>query len=103
MVGSVTVLPALLGKLEDRVDRGLVAVVAAGFGRLLPRRARSSRLLTWLTTRRTLLQRVKGDRSDSRLWNVALRPALSALVRAPVVSVVAPVPRPARPKSASAP
>ncbi|HVV58550.1 MAG TPA: MMPL family transporter [Gaiellaceae bacterium] len=86
MIGSVTVLPALLGKLEDRVDRGLVAVLAAGFGRLLPRRARSSRALTWLTTRRTLLQRVKGDRSDSRLWNVALRPALRFPVAAATVS-----------------
>jgi RND superfamily putative drug exporter len=86
MVGSVTVLPALLGKLEDRVDRGLVAVLAAGFGRLMPRRVRSSRLLVRLTTRRTLLQRVKGDRSDSRLWNVALRPALRFPVAAAALS-----------------
>jgi putative drug exporter of the RND superfamily len=86
MVGSVTVLPALLGKLEDRVDRGLVAVLAAGFGRIVPRRVRSSRLLVHLTTRRTILQRVKGDRSDSRLWNLALRPALRFPVAAAVLS-----------------
>ena len=30
MVGSLTVLPALLGKLGDRVDLGFLAVVAAG-------------------------------------------------------------------------
>jgi RND superfamily putative drug exporter len=86
MIGSVTVLPALLAKLGDRVDRGLVAVLAAGAGRLLPRRARSSRLLTWLTTRRTLLQRTKGNRSDSRLWNLALRPALRFPIAAAVLS-----------------
>ena len=30
MVGSLTVLPALLGKLGDRIDRGVLAVLAAG-------------------------------------------------------------------------
>ena len=35
MVGSLTVLPALLGKLGDRVERGIVAVGAAGLLRVL--------------------------------------------------------------------
>ena len=33
MVGSLTVLPALLGKLGDRIDRGVLAVLAAGVAR----------------------------------------------------------------------
>ena len=32
MVGSLTVLPALLAKLGDRVDRGVLTVIAAGRG-----------------------------------------------------------------------
>ena len=35
MVGSLTVLPALLGKLGDRIDRGVLAVLAAGLMRVL--------------------------------------------------------------------
>jgi len=76
MIGSLTVLPALLAKLGDRIDRGLFAVAAAGL-------ARAVRLLGWepahlvrLKSRRTILQRLKGDRSDSRIWAAVLRPAL---------------------------
>ncbi len=76
MIGSLTVLPALLAKLGDRIDRGLFAVAAAGL-------ARAVRLLGWepahlvrLKNRRTILQRLKGDRSDSRIWAAVLRPAL---------------------------
>ena len=36
LVGSLTVLPALLGKLGDRIERGLRQVLAAGVLRLLP-------------------------------------------------------------------
>jgi RND superfamily putative drug exporter len=59
VTGSLTVLPALLGKLGDRVDRGVLAV-------LVPR---------W-RHRRTLLQRAKGERDSSRVWNAILRPVL---------------------------
>ncbi len=76
MIGSLTVLPALLAKLGDRIDRGLFAVAAAGL-------ARAVRLLGWepahlvrLKSRRTILQRLKSDRSDSRIWAAVLRPAL---------------------------
>ena len=73
MVGSLTVLPALLGRLGDRIDRGVLAVVATGIMRLLRRRPR---LLVWLTHRRTILQRLKGDRQESRVWAAVLRPSL---------------------------
>ncbi len=63
MVGSLTVLPAVLGKLGDRVERGVLAVLAAGLLRLVRPLGRP-RLLVWLRDRRTLLQRVKGDRQS---------------------------------------
>jgi uncharacterized membrane protein YdfJ with MMPL/SSD domain len=83
MVGSLTVLPALLGKLGDRVDRGVLAVVAAGLLRLL-RPFAAPRSLVWLRDRRTLIQRIKGRREGSRVWGLILRPVL----RYPVVAVV---------------
>jgi putative drug exporter of the RND superfamily len=79
MVGSLTVLPALLGRLGDRIDRGVLAVLAAGAMRVLRRRPRS---LVRLTERRTLLQRFKGDRQESRVWAAVLRPSL----RHPVIA-----------------
>ncbi len=57
MVGSLTVLPALLGRLGDRVEYGVVAVIAAGVGRVLRLARHESELLTRLRERRTLLQR----------------------------------------------
>jgi putative drug exporter of the RND superfamily len=91
MLGSLTVLPALLGRLGDRVDRGLVAVLAAGAIRLLRREpARLARL----RDRRTLLQRLKEGSGESRLWGLALRPVLrfprsAALVAAAGLVVLA--------------
>lgn len=85
MVGSLTVLPALLAKLDDRVDRGLVAVLAAGLARLARLTGRQPRLLERLKTRRTLLRRIKGERQESRLWALALRPAM----RFPAATAVA--------------
>jgi uncharacterized membrane protein YdfJ with MMPL/SSD domain len=73
MLGSLTVLPALLGRLGDRVDRGAVAVVAAGLIRLF---RREPALLVRLRDRRTLLQRLKRGPGESRLWGLVLRPAL---------------------------
>jgi RND superfamily putative drug exporter len=79
MVGSLTVLPALLGKLGDKIDRGVLAVLAAGTMRVLRRRPR---FLVRLTERKTLLQRFKGDRQESRVWAAVLRPSL----RHPVIA-----------------
>ena len=73
MAGSLTVLPALLGRLGDRVDRGFVAVVAAAFLRLA---RREPAMLVRLRDRQTLLHRMKGERGDSRVWSLVLRPAL---------------------------
>jgi RND superfamily putative drug exporter len=75
MVGSLTVLPALLGKLGDRIERGVLAVLAAGALGLLRPFGRP-RPLVWVRDRRTLIQRVKGERSSSRLWAAVLRPVL---------------------------
>ncbi len=69
MVGSLTVLPALLGKLGDRVERGLVATIAS----LIPGR---SRVLVHLRNRRTILHRLTKSRTESRVWGLVLRPAL---------------------------
>jgi RND superfamily putative drug exporter len=84
MVGSLTVLPALLGRLGDRVDRGLLAVLAATAMRVI---RREPRLLVWLRDRRTLLRRLKGDRQESRIWAAVLRPSLRHPVAATVSSV----------------
>jgi RND superfamily putative drug exporter len=84
MIGSLTVLPALLGKLGDSVERGVLAVLAATALRLLPRFARP-RALTRLRERRTAIQALKGDRDSSRAWQLVLRPAL----RHPLVALLA--------------
>src|SRR5262249_3049787 len=85
MVGSLTVLPALLGKLGDRVERGLPAVVAAALARLLRTVGWQPHLLTRAAQRRTLLLRLRGSRNESRLWALILRPAL----RFPAIAAVA--------------
>ncbi len=84
LVGSLTVLPALLGKLDDRIDRGIVAVGAASVLRVLRLAKAQPRWLVRLRERRTLIQRVKGEGTESRIWGAVLRPAL----RFPLVSVV---------------
>ena len=82
MIGSLTVLPALLGKLGDRIERGLVAVLAAAVARVW-----RPRFVVWLRDRRTLLQRLKGSRPESRVWGALLRPALRFPGAAAVASV----------------
>jgi RND superfamily putative drug exporter len=82
MIGSLTVLPALLGKLGDRIDRGVVAVGASALG--LAFRGREPRWIARLRTRRTIIQRLKGERNESRVWAALLGPSL----RHPVVAVV---------------
>jgi RND superfamily putative drug exporter len=73
MVGSLTVLPALLAKLGDRIDRGVIAVAAAAIGRVL---RTEPRWIERLRTRRTLIQRLKGSGTESRVWAAILRPSL---------------------------
>jgi RND superfamily putative drug exporter len=76
MIGSLTVLPALLGKLGDRVDRGVLAVLSATLYRLLRVVRIDSRLLARIRDRRTVLQRLKGEGGRSRIWDTMLRPVL---------------------------
>jgi RND superfamily putative drug exporter len=85
MVGSLTVLPALLGKLGDRIDRGVLGVLAAALHRALRFVRVDSRLLGRLRDRRTVLQRLKGDGGRSRVWDAVLRPVL----RHPWISTLA--------------
>jgi len=85
MVGSVTVLPALLGKLGDRVERGVVAVTAAGALRAMRPLRRRPHWLLRLRNRPTYLRRLKGDRTESRIWGLILRPVL----RHPAVAAAA--------------
>jgi RND superfamily putative drug exporter len=81
LIGSLTVLPALLGKLGDRIERGIRQVLAAGVLRLLPRKPRG---LLWLRDTRTILAWLKGNRSESRIWGFVLERS----TRRPLVSVV---------------
>jgi len=83
MVGSLTVLPAILAKLGDRVDRGVVAVAASGVALVLRRKPG---WLARLEARPTLLRRLKGSGSESRLWGVLLRPALRHPALAAILS-----------------
>jgi RND superfamily putative drug exporter len=85
MIGSLTVLPALLGKLGDRIERGIVGVFAATIARILRPLRWQPRFLLRLRDRRTTLRRLKGERSESRVWGALLRPAM----RFPAVAAVA--------------
>jgi putative drug exporter of the RND superfamily len=91
LVGSLTVLPALLGRLGDRIERGVRQVTAAGVLRLTRGRGRT---LVWLRDTPTLLKRLKGDRQESRIWGVVLRgsmryPAAAAVLSAAVLGLLA--------------
>jgi uncharacterized membrane protein YdfJ with MMPL/SSD domain len=72
VIGSLTVLPALLGKLGDRIDRGVIAVLAAGLHRIV-----RLRVLARVRDRRTIIQRIKGHGDTSRVWDAILRPVLA--------------------------
>jgi RND superfamily putative drug exporter len=94
LVGSLTVLPALLGKLGDRIERGIRQVLAAGVLRVLRLFNRQPRWLVWLRDTRTVLRWAKGDRQESRIWSVVLRasmryPALAAGLSAALLIVLA--------------
>jgi len=89
MIGSVTVLPALLGKLGDRVERGVLAVSAAGVLRLMRPLRKQPAWLVGLRDRQTFLRRVKGDRTESRVWGRILRPVLRFPAVAAALAVAA--------------
>jgi RND superfamily putative drug exporter len=94
LMASLTVLPALLGKLGDRVERGLRQVLAAGALLLLRPFRTQPRVLTWLRDTPTLLQKLKGDRTESRVWAVVVRwsmrfPVLAVTLSAGLLVVLA--------------
>ena len=98
LVGSLTVLPALLGKLGDRyIERGIRQVLAAGVLRLLRLFKTQPRWLLWLRDTPTVLRRLKGDRQESRIWGFVLNrsmrfPAIAtALSTAALVVLALPV------------
>jgi putative drug exporter of the RND superfamily len=73
LVGSLTVLPALLGKLGDRIEWGIRQVLAAIVLRITRLFGRRPRWLVWLRDTPTLLRRLKGDRQESRVWGFVLK------------------------------
>jgi RND superfamily putative drug exporter len=83
LVGSLTVLPALLGRLGDNVELGIRQVVAAGLIRVVGRK-RAPDWLLWLRNKRTLIRWMKGDRQESRIWSVVLRGSM----RFPLLAVI---------------
>jgi putative drug exporter of the RND superfamily len=95
LVGSLTVLPALLGKLGDRyIERGLRQVLAATALRFLRLFKAQPRWLIWLRETPTMLQRLKGDRQESRLWGFVItrsmqRPALAVVISTGLLVVLA--------------
>jgi len=84
LVGSLTVLPALLAKLGDRVEWGLRQVLAAAALRLLRLVKVRPRWLVSLRDYPTLLRRLKGDRQESRAWGYVLGRSM----RFPVIATV---------------
>jgi putative drug exporter of the RND superfamily len=95
LVGSLTVLPALLGKLGDRhIERGVRQVVAATVLRFLRLFKSEPRWLVRQREKPTLLQRVKGDRQESRVWGFVItrsmrRPAVAVALSTTVLIVLA--------------
>ncbi|MFL5981635.1 MAG: MMPL family transporter [Gaiellaceae bacterium] len=82
LVGSLTVLPALLGKLDRYIERGVRQVLAATVLRVLRLFRTQPNWLVWLRDTPTLLKRLKGDRAESRVWGYVItksmrRPALA--------------------------
>ena len=85
LVGSLTVLPALLGRLGDRyIERGIRQVLAAGLLQLLRLFKAQPRWLLWLRDTPTLLRKLKGDRQESRVWGFVLKRSM----RFPVIATV---------------
>jgi uncharacterized membrane protein YdfJ with MMPL/SSD domain len=94
LVGSLTVLPALLGKLGDRTERGVRHVLAAGILRVLRLFKTQPAWLVWLKEKPTVLQHLKDDRQESRVWGFVIGksmryPALAAGISTLVLVVLA--------------
>jgi RND superfamily putative drug exporter len=94
LVGSLTVLPALLGKFDRSIERGLRQVLAATLLRLLRPLKTQPRWLVWLRETPTVLQRLKGNRQESRLWGFVItksmrRPLLAVGLSLAVLVVLA--------------
>jgi putative drug exporter of the RND superfamily len=95
LVGSLTVLPALLGRLGERyIERGVRQVLAAGVLRVLRLAKTQPRWLLWLRDTPTLLRRLKGDRQESRVWGFVLNrsmrfPAIATALSGAVLVVLA--------------
>src|SRR5919201_1189336 len=95
LVGSLTVLPALLGRLGDRyIERGVRQVLAAAVLRLLRLFKTQPRWLVWLRDTQTLLRKLKGDRQESRGWGFVLNrsmrfPAIATALSAAALVVLA--------------
>jgi RND superfamily putative drug exporter len=88
LVGSLTVLPALLGKLGDRyIERGVRQVLAAGVLRLFRLFKSQPRWLVWLRDTPTLLRALKGERQESRVWAFVLRRSMRFPALATALSV----------------
>jgi putative drug exporter of the RND superfamily len=84
LVGSLTVLPALLGKLDRSIDRGVRQVLAAAVLRFMHLFKVQPGWLVWLRDTPTLLSRLKGgDRAESRIWGYVI----SKSMRRPAVAV----------------
>jgi uncharacterized membrane protein YdfJ with MMPL/SSD domain len=84
LVGSLTVLPALLGKLDRSIDRGVRQVLAATVLRFMRLFKVQPGWLVWLRDTPTLLSRLKGgDRAESRIWGYVI----SKSMRRPAVAV----------------
>ncbi len=93
LVGSLTVLPALLGKLDRYIERGVRQVLAATVLRFLRLFKTQPNWLVWLRDTPTLLKRLKGDRAESRLWGFVItrsmrRPALAVGISTLVLVVL---------------
>jgi putative drug exporter of the RND superfamily len=73
LVGSLTVLPALLGKIGDRIERGLREVFAATLLRALRPFDVQPSVLVWLRDTPSWLRKLKGERPESRAWAFVLR------------------------------
>jgi uncharacterized membrane protein YdfJ with MMPL/SSD domain len=83
LVGSLTVLPALLGKFDRYIERGVRQVLAATALRLLRPFKTQPKWLVWLRETPTVLQRLKGNRQESRLWGFVITKSM----RRPLIAV----------------
>jgi RND superfamily putative drug exporter len=87
LVGSLTVLPALLGKFDRYIERGLRQVLAATVLRFLRLFKTQPNWLVWLRETPTVLQRLKGNRQESRMWGFVITKSMRRPLIAVAVSV----------------